>query len=277
MLKGKKVLLVTMHQKELAIKEPMEAALGCEMVVTQNYDTDQFGTFSGEIERKLIPSKMVIHKAKSAMEQYRYELGIASEGSFGPHPLLPFTPFHEEFLALVDSKSNLEIVVKKQTTETNYAMAEYVKGQSLDDFLSTSRFPSHAIIVRALSGNQVIAKGINNLANLESAMEKAFKVSEVVRLETDMRAMFNPTRMKIINELTLELINRIQSVCIQCGTYGFGERHVSGHLPCSWCSSDTQLFQNIVEKCLRCDYELIKPRSDNLVQADPTYCHYCNP
>jgi hypothetical protein len=277
MLKGKQVLLATMHKKELAIKQSFEQSLGCEVILPQNYDTDQFGTFCGEKERHLIPSKMVIHKAKIAMEQFSYEFGIASEGSFGPHPLIPFLPLQEEWLGFIDATNKLEVVVKKQTNQTNYAMFEFERNQSFDDFLSRSGFPLHAMIVRELSSNLVIAKGIQTLSELESALEKAFKVSDRIRLETDMRAMFNPTRMQIIKELTLDLINRIQSVCMKCGIYGFGEIKVSGNLRCSCCSSETQLFKNIIEKCIRCDYQVIKPRPDMLYRADPSYCSYCNP
>jgi len=277
MLQGREILLATMHQKEFAIKQAMEETFGCKIVLPKNYDTDQFGTFCGEKERLMSAKKMVVHKAKVAMEQFSYELGMATEGSFGPHPLMPFTALHEELLSFIDATNQVEIVVIKRTNKTNYAMAEFSYKQSFDDFLSTYLFPSHAIIVREMASNQVIAKGIQTRTDLDLAVEKAFKISKKIRLETDMRAMFNPTRMQIIQDLTLDLIKRIQSICAKCNTYGFGEMEVAGNLPCSSCRSDTQLFKNIIEKCIRCDYQIIKPRADNLYQADPSYCHYCNP
>lgn len=277
MLKGKKILLATMHQKELAIKELMESTLECEIIVAKDYDTDQFGTFSGEKERFLTSHNMVIHKAKIAIEHYSYDFAIASEGSFGPHPLIPFSPFHEELLCLVDSINDIEVVVKKQTNQTNYAMSEFTSKDTYDDFLSTYGFPSHAMIIRELASNQVIAKGIQELSQLESAVIKAFKHADTIRIETDMRAMFNPTRMQVIKELTYDLIKRIQSVCDNCGTYGFGETHLTGKLPCAECGSETQLFEKIIEKCTKCHYQIPKPRPDNLNLANPTFCDYCNP
>lgn len=277
MFRGKKILLATMHQKELAIKPPMEKALGCEIIVSQNFDTDQFGTFCGEKQRFLSPKEMVIHKAKVAMSQYSFPFGLASEGTFGPHPLIPFTPFQEELLGFVDLENHIEIVVKKQTTKTNYAMMEFKSGEPIDSFLSTYHFPSHAMIVREMTSEQVIAKGIQTFDELEAALNKAFTLSQTIRLETDMRAMFNPTRMATIKELTFDLINRLQTVCSKCRTYGFGETHVTGNLPCSFCKTETQLYTNVIEKCVNCDHYITKPRADNLLYADPTYCNYCNP
>lgn len=277
MLQGKEILLATMHQKEIAIKPAMEETLGCKVIVPKNYDTDQFGTFCGEKQRLMSAKKMVVHKAKVAMKRFSYEWGMASEGSFGPHPLMPFTPMHEELLAFIDDKNQVEIVVTKQTHKTNYGMFEFSQNDSFDEFLSAHFFPSHAMIVRALGVNQVIAKGIQSYAELKLAIQEGFVRSKKIRLETDMRAMVNPTRMQFIKELTLDLINRIQSVCAKCGTYGFGEVDRIGNLPCSYCHGDTNLFRNIIEKCNRCDYQIIKPRPDNLYEADPTYCNDCNP
>ncbi|MGE3318932.1 MAG: DUF6671 family protein [Candidatus Berkiella sp.] len=277
MLQGKEILLATMHDKQLAIAPVMRSHLACEIIVPKDYDTDQFGTFSGEKERFLAPKNMVLHKAKIAMQQYSYDFGIATEGSFGPHPLIPFTPMHEELIGFIDFKNQIEIVVAKQTHQTNYIMCEFTKNQPHEDFLSTCLFPSHALIVREMANDQVIAKGITSLAALEEAINKGFSISDTIRLETDMRAMFNPTRMNVIKELTMALVNRLQAVCAKCHTYGFGEVHYLGRLPCSDCHSETALFLNMVEKCIRCDYQIIKPRHDKLSSASPTYCNFCNP
>ncbi|MFO1256885.1 MAG: DUF6671 family protein [Gammaproteobacteria bacterium] len=277
MFQGKEILLATMHQKELAIQPEFERHFGCKIILPQNYDTDQFGTFCGEKKRYMTAREMVVHKAKTASQQYGYPLSMATEASFGAHPIIPLMPFHEEFMVFLNTTDNIEIIVKKQTNQTNYGFAEFEKGDDYSFFLFTHSFPSHALIVRTLSTNEVIAKGINSVDKLNTALEAAFKSSPRVRLETDMRALFNPTRMQIIRELTLDLINRIESSCPRCSTYGFGEIHVTGHLPCSDCGFDTTLYQNIIEKCVRCDYHISKPRGDKLYRADPAYCNHCNP
>lgn len=277
MFQGKEILLATMHQKEVAIQNEIELNLGCKLIVPKDFDTDRFGTFCGEKKRSMTAREMVRHKAKVASKEYGYSLCIATEGSFGAHPIIPLMPHHEELMIFFDSVNNIEIIVNKNTDQTNYGYAEFEKDENFDYFLFTHSFPSHALMVRAMSTNQVLAKGIQTMDELKSTMKRAFMISPRIRLETDMRAMFNPTRMQVIKELTSDLINRIQSVCSNCGAYGFGDLEIAGHLPCSDCGFSTRLYQNIIQKCIRCNYQITKPRPDMLYLAEPTYCNICNP
>lgn len=277
MLQEKTILLATKHHKEQVIKPLIEQHFNCKVIVPDNFDTDQFGTFCGEKSRFLPPSKMVIHKARSALEKFDCQFAIATEGSFGPHPLIPYMAHHEELMAFVDMESKIDIVVYRHTQQTNYAMAEFVRGESCGDFLQSVNFPTHAVMVRELESHNLIAKGIQSISNLNVAIGKAFSLADRIRIETDMRALCNPTRMSVIKDLTGELINRLRSHCEKCGCYGFGFREVSGYLPCISCGSATDLYQHLIERCVRCDFSVTRPRPDNLSHADAKYCHYCNP
>ena len=170
----KKIILATKHAKEQAIKPVFEKAIGCKIIVPADYDTDQFGTFTGEVERVLPPEEMVIKKAKTAMNSYGFDYGIASEGSFGPHPLIPFSPLHQELLAFVDRQSGLSVIVTENTTETNYAFHELKRGELIEPHLAQLKFPSHAVIVRELSNNHVIAKGVNSIDELIACTKIGF-------------------------------------------------------------------------------------------------------
>lgn len=277
MFQHKKVVIATKHAKEQVIKPVFEKIIGCNVIVPADYDTDLFGTFTGEIERKLPPNKMVIEKAKIAMDRYGFDYGIASEGSFGPHPLIPFSPLHQELLAFVDRETGLSITVEENTTDTNYAFLELKKGEVIEPYLAQLKFPSHAIIVRALSDNKVIAKGIDSLDELLNSTNKAFEISPVIRLESDMRALYNPTRMKVIEKLAYNLAERIQSTCPRCHSWGFGKLQPKGNLSCEYCEMPTQLYQHYSKSCIQCDYYEMQPRPDGLVKAKQTYCQYCNP
>ena len=147
MLQGKQIILATKHHKEIVIRPIMEHSLGCQLIVPEDYDTDQFGTFTGEKDRLLPPKEMVLHKARVAMQRFGYRFGIASEGSFGPHPLLPFSPYHEELLAFVDQDNCLEVIVQKVTVETNYAMQEFTIHDSFENYLNQIKFPLHKLLV----------------------------------------------------------------------------------------------------------------------------------
>lgn len=47
--------LLTKHKKAPLIAPILLSELGWELVLTESYDTDQLGTFAGEVERQLSP------------------------------------------------------------------------------------------------------------------------------------------------------------------------------------------------------------------------------
>ena len=48
---GRQVAILTQHGKQDLVRGPLEAALGCQLVHTDGYDTDQLGTFTRELTR----------------------------------------------------------------------------------------------------------------------------------------------------------------------------------------------------------------------------------
>ncbi len=52
MLNNINIILATKHKKEQAIQVQFEEAFNANIFVPDNYDTDQFGTFTGEIPRQ---------------------------------------------------------------------------------------------------------------------------------------------------------------------------------------------------------------------------------
>ena len=85
---GRKLVIATKHEKEKVIGPLVENHLAADWFVDPTFDTDFLGTFSGEIERKDDPLTTLKNKCLLAMEAANCDLGIASEGSFGPHPTL---------------------------------------------------------------------------------------------------------------------------------------------------------------------------------------------
>ena len=75
-------------------------------------DTDVFGTFSGEVERKGTVIETLRKKVlKTADACPRAVLIVASEGSFAPHPFIPFIDSNMEALLFWDRIRNHEIYV----------------------------------------------------------------------------------------------------------------------------------------------------------------------
>ncbi len=87
-----RVFLPTKHGKSTAIAQPFWDRLKAN-VVEHAVDTDLLGTFSGEVERAGSALQCAQRKCEWAFEQLgnEAEYCVASEGSFGPHPFMPFT------------------------------------------------------------------------------------------------------------------------------------------------------------------------------------------
>lgn len=278
MYKDEAVIVATKHQKEEVIRPVFEESLGCYIHVPTQYDTDQFGTFTGEISRKLLPYETLIQKASKAAHQFGYRYAISSEGSFGPHPSLYFAPGDIEMMAFIDVDSDLIVAEIEVSSNTNYGHFDITPEDDYKSFLEKSKFPSHGLIVRALDDKDAhTEKGIRDLRQLEMAINKAFQCCSIVRIETDMRAMMNPLRMQVIKTLAIKLAKRIQQHCPQCHTPGFGKVSAKGTLACSACSTQTELYQQKMLSCVKCEYKIYKQRDDGLKFADPAYCPSCNP
>ena len=88
---GATFLLTTKHAKSLAIGPAIWRHLGAS-VLEHVADTDQLGTFSGEVAREGSALDCARRKCEWGLETLgpKAEYGLASEGSFGPHPAVPF-------------------------------------------------------------------------------------------------------------------------------------------------------------------------------------------
>ncbi|GET22618.1 DUF6671 family protein [Prolixibacter denitrificans] len=275
--KNRKLVIATKHQKEEVIAPLVASELQVEPFVIDGLDTDLLGTFTGEIERKLDPLSTARAKCHMAMELSGCDLAIASEGSFGMHPFIPFLPSDDELVVLVDRRHQLEIVGRNLTVETNFNGREVINKQQLEDFAQKAGFPSHGLIIRnARNQNLFLKKGIVSRELLYESFDQALKEFGNAFVETDMRAFLNPTRMKAIQEATRDLLKRAARLCPDCSAPGFG---ITGHrdgLPCSLCGAPTRSVFSYIYTCNRCGYseEIRNPEKE---KEDPTYCDYCNP
>ncbi len=274
---GRVAVLATMHRKEQAIAPLLEAQLGVTVTVPPAFDTDGFGTFTGEVKRPADQLTTARLKAEAALNCTGETLAIASEGSFGPHPQIPFVACDRELVILCDRQHQLEIVGECLSTDTNYRQQVVRSLPEADAFAAAVDFPRHGLIVRA--DETVVAKGITTADELASAVTAAMQqsASSTARLETDMRALYNPTRLKVIAQATEHLLQVIAQTCPDCGCPGFREIQRWPGLPCSRCGTPTLLTMLVRYRCQQCPYQQDCPPADLPSQADPSYCPYCNP
>ncbi|MFN5440185.1 MAG: DUF6671 family protein [Bacteroidota bacterium] len=278
MFAGRKLVIATMHQKDLVIARPIEKALGVNCFVARDFDTDQFGTFSGEVERKLSPLDTARLKCYAAMKANACDLAIASEGSFGPHPSMFFVPADDELLVLIDKKNELEIVVREISTDTNFSSKEVTLKGELIEFAEQAKFPSHGLIMKFGGYPQIkMLKGIQDWDLLISSFEQHIQLHHSITVETDMRAFCNPTRMEVIQKTVHKLIEKINSVCPTCNTPGFGITDQREGLPCSSCGCPTRSTLAYISTCQKCAYTREEVYPLGKINEDPMFCDNCNP
>jgi ribosomal protein L37E len=275
---GRTAVLATKHGKETIIAPILGRELGITVIVPNDFDSDQFGTFTGERERVGSQLEAARAKARAAMAQTDIDLGIASEGSFSHDPLMPLLTVNREIVVLIDQKNGLEILGETYTTNTNAASARV---SSADDAVHMAKqwgFPDHQVIVKSGSPlSMIIYKGLSDEAELRHRVIEllAQPLATGVILETDMRAHCNPTRQQQIARATEDLVKNARSVCPHCGTPGFRVKKRIAGAPCSVCGLPTARARAEQYACAKCDYteEVLTPEQT----IAPEECEQCNP
>ena len=267
-----RVALGTMHGKEVAIAPPL-AALGIALQ-RADLDTDRFGTFAGDVPRAGDMLEAARAKARAAADATGLSTALASEGSYGPHPYMPFLPLGRELLLWLDTRSGREIVETLTDSQPNYDQETLSDPPAAVGFLTRMGFPKTAVIVQSAAGAPPLAKGITDHATLDEAIRAAVAMSGTALLQTDMRAHLNPRRMSMIGDLAQRLALRLATPCPTCTAPGFGRLRSLAGLPCRDCGSATSLIAAELYGCTACSHEEQKRREG---EADPAHCPYCNP
>jgi DNA-directed RNA polymerase subunit RPC12/RpoP len=273
---GKIAVLPTLHEKDSVIAPIFQTELGIQVQVA-DIDTDQFGTFAGEIPRTFSQLDAAIAKARAAIASTGVPLAIASEGTIGPNPLIPIASSDLETMVFVDSEQDLVIHETYRSEEITSARRVLRPGDSLDDFLSRADFPAHALIVRT---EQTLAttpvKGIRNRAVLVQAIQDLSGDSGSVIVESDLRASFSPSRMRNIAACARLLARRMASICPKCNTAGWGSISPVFGLPCADCGSNVDsAVRSDQYGCGKCEHRQFFARAATVAEA--RFCDSCNP
>jgi hypothetical protein len=278
MFHERKLLIATKHQKESVIAPLFFEEFRNNCFTSDVFDTDVLGTFSGEIDRKEDALTTLRNKCILASKALNCDLVVASEGSFGAHPTIFFAQANEELIMLKDFKNDIEIVAKEISMETNFNGKLISNEVDLLAFAKHINFPSHAIILKPSEKNfSKIYKGIQSKELLLKNYNELLTEFKSVYAETDMRAMYNPTRMKVIEQATKKLVEKIKKQCPKCTFPGFDIVKALSGLPCENCLLPTRSTLSYLYQCKKCHYqeESFHPRGIRF--EDPTYCDNCNP
>lgn len=276
--RGREAIIATMHGKERAIAPVLLKKTGLTCKVAADFNTDQYGTFTGQIARKENALEVCRQKCLDAMLVSSHDIGIASEGSFFPHPEIPFLTINEEWLVLIDSKNGWEITERFVSPENNLNGKWIANEAELLEFAKQCSFPSHGLIIRrGQHDHSDELKGIHERSDLLAHFEFLASKHQGAYVETDMRAMHNPTRMKNIGDAAELLTEKMNSCCPQCDMPGFGVTQVVRGLPCALCGSPTRSVLAHVMSCRYCHYQMERKYPNGVLNEDPMYCDWCNP
>lgn len=279
---GRVVLLGTQHGKERALARPLRAAVGAGLLVVA-VDTDRFGTFSGEVPRVGSARDAARRKVAEAFALSPERFALASEGSFGPNPQVPLLPQARELLLLADRETGLEVVEDLLSVRTNFRSLAVPTAEGGARFLQRIGFPAHALIVRpnrpAEPHGIPMHKGVQDAAALPALVQAcaAASVDGLARLEPDMRAHLNPTRMAEIRRAGFRLARRLATACPACASPGFGPLEFLPGLPCEECGGPTDWIRAESHGCAACPHREERPRSDGRLRAPAGHCPNCNP
>ncbi|MGN6396011.1 MAG: DUF6671 family protein [Mucilaginibacter sp.] len=271
-------LIATSHKKEEAIAPVLREKFQANVIVPEGFNSDMFGTFTGEIERVGSPLDAARKKSKAAASAFNASLVIASEGSFGPHPSLYFVPADDEILLLTDYKNDLELAVREVSTDTNFSAKQVASLDEVKTFAEAAGFPGHKVILKKSNNDYShLVKNIKSWDELQLISKVFLADYGSLFIETDMRAMNNPTRMSVIAQTAEKLAVLMNSKCPHCKTPGFDVGKIVPGLPCISCKLPTESTLKYIYICKKCKYHQDSYYPNKKSFEDPQFCEWCNP
>ena len=271
---GKKGVIVTNHKKERVISPVFQHALGLECsVIAPAFNTDSYGSFSGEVPRTRTPVETLRMKCLEGMKYSGAKIGIASEGSYGSHPTIPFLNASQEYMIFVDLEHHIEIVESNLFTDiTVFHERLNSKNQTLK-FLRNFNFPNQGVLLKNSAG-ELLSKSVKTISDVLVIAENEWRGGSEIIIESDLRAMHNPKRMRTIEKLALKLVKRIKQLCPECETPGFGPIDRISGAACSNCGKVSTRTLAIKYACNHCNYSESRVKK---LFIDPMHCNWCNP
>lgn len=275
---GQRAVLATKHGKLACIAPSLrQAGLAVEAVAV---DTDNLGTFTGEIPRTAPPLDTAVAKARLGMAATRNPIGLASEGSIGPHPMVPWGIFDRELVVLVDDRWGIVVAGVAASADITTIARTVRPGDDLDCLLAGADVPVHAVIVMPNVGPpHPVRKGLRSAAQIAAAVTvcAASSPDGAAQVQTDLRAHVCPSRRRVIRDAAEDLAARLLTSCPACRSPGVGKTGVVLGLPCGWCGGEVEVVRAEIHACPACDHREERPSVPAGATADPGRCARCNP
>jgi len=270
--RGAPAALLSRHDKSATIGPVLQAGLDIQLVVTDAFDTDLLGTFSGEMARTLPAHRCGLRKAELACELTGLDVGIGSEGTFGPGPLGGLMAWHVELLVWHDRARNWTITGRAQGPSQ-------ARREALTSVEQAAGFAAGAPVGQGLivRGHGQIFKALHDPDAIFAAVSACLSGhrDESASIEFDLRACHSPQRRARIEAATHDLVTRLLALCPRCGRPDFSPDVAEHGLPCADCAAPTPLVSATRAVCADCGYTTRQPVPATC--ADPACCPHCNP
>lgn len=272
--RGAVIAFATMHGKQHLAHEPFHTILGATVLAPAGIDTDQFGTFAGDIPRTRPPLEIARAKAILGIRSTGAPAALASEGSFTT--AFAWTTRQSEHVLFLDETRGIELV-ESRTASFPVPPGRYITwaSQALA-YATTAGFPDQGIIVPAHYAHGIVAdKELRTEDDLARSVGQLLSQNVSVSVMPDYRAHRSPARAAVIRDLCVRMARRLRTPCPGCGTPGYGRTSVIPGLPCGVCGALTHLPTADLHACSACDTTHTQPRTP--AHADPQWCDACNP
>lgn len=270
---GRTIAFATMHRKEELAREAFAGILGAR-ITAPKLDTDQFGTFAGDIPRTLSPIEAARAKAELGMRITGLTSAIASEGSFSAGS--GWATRQTEHVLFRDQERGIELV-ESTTGAFPVPPGRHITDRA--DALSYARrigFPAQGVIIQGHRPERIDPfKNVRSDADLERIVDQLLAENVPVSVLPDYRAHRSPARAETIRALCTRMAQRLATPCPDCGAPGFGRVGIIRGLPCALCRAPTHLPTADLLGCGLCQATEAHPHRQSL--ADPQWCDRCNP
>lgn len=275
--RGRTAALATRHDKLPLIAPAIKELLGMD-VLEAPVDTDAFGTFAGDIHRVGSPTEVAIAKARAGMRHLGLDVGLASEGSFGPDPVSGLITRDTEFVVLVDSTLDL-VIVEHDFSHDTVARRQTVDADTpLEALLVGFDVPRHAVIVMPEHDPAQACKGLRDVLAIERARTLACSRSETgaAVIMSDLRAHCSPSRQRVIQRAASRLALRAATPCPECQRPGWGRIEWLTGRTCAGCGGQVpSLVRGTLDGCEGCG-ATVETETDT-APVSPARCPVCNP
>lgn len=272
---GALVAFATMHGKERLARQPFLDILGADVVAPPDLDTDQFGTFSGEIARTLSPRAAARTKARLGMQVSGTPYGLSSEGSFNSG--LGFLVEHHEVLIFIDETRGLDLVVGSITPSPLPPGRSITSMDEALPYATAVGYPEQGLLIRGGAAGEEVRKNLDTYDVLSDALGELLRLSGggPVTIAPDYRAHRCPSRAEVIATLAQTMARRLTMTCPLCHAPGFGQVTIERGLRCADCGQPTHVIAADISGCGLCPHTVRIPRPAQ--HASPRWCDFCNP